>query len=96
MKQILNEYITKQQAIEAFDSPVVEWYYGDVSPESVIRVIKSLPAADVCKVIYAYWIYDDFDDDRFPYQCSNCELWARTNSSFCPHCGSKMGKVEIK
>jgi hypothetical protein len=90
----MDEHITKQQAIEAFDNPTVDWNYGDVSPESVIRVIEALPAADVCKVIHAYWIYDDFDDDLIPYQCSNCKSWTRMNYDFCPNCGADMRRIK--
>ena len=39
--------IYRDAAIKAFDDPRVEWNYGDVSPESVIRAIEAIPAADV-------------------------------------------------
>lgn len=45
------EYIEREAAIKAFDDPAVERYYGDVCPESVIRVIEHIPAADVRPVV---------------------------------------------
>ena len=44
-------YIEREKAIEAFDDPSVERYYGDVDPDSVIRVINSIPAANVRPVV---------------------------------------------
>lgn len=48
----MNDHISREAAIEAFDDPAVERNYGDVSPESVIRVIERIPAADVREVVY--------------------------------------------
>ena len=86
----MDEYIIKQQAIDA----CLDGYASCVN--DCIDNIKSLPAIDVYPVIHAYWIFDDFDDDNFPYQCSNCELWARTSHDFCPYCGADMRKIIIK
>ena len=43
----MKEYIERIAAIEAFDDSAVERNYGDVCPESVIRVIEHIPANDV-------------------------------------------------
>lgn len=43
----MDDYIKREEAINAFDDPRVERYYGDVSPSSVIEVIETIPAADV-------------------------------------------------
>lgn len=43
----MTKYIECEKVIEAFDDPTVERHYGDVCPESVIRVIEQIPAADV-------------------------------------------------
>ncbi len=67
------EYIEREAAIEAFDDPAVERYYGDVCPESVIRVIEHIPAADVrpvvlcrdCKNRFNYSICAQRGDDWF-------------------------------
>lgn len=55
----MDEYIKRSEAIESFDNPAVERYYGDVSPESVIRVIERIPAADVRPVVL----------------CRDCDCW---------------------
>lgn len=55
-------------------------------------------AADAIENLYSeyhgagHWTFDDFDDDRFPYQCSNCHQWARMSYHYCPWCGADMRK----
>lgn len=93
---IMNTYITKQQAIDAFDSPDVDWYYGDVDPESVIRVIESIPAADVREVKRGRWINQRADSEM----CSACgtrfyvsalfAVGGNDEPNFCPNCGANM------
>ena len=56
----MDEYIKRSEAIESFDNPAVERYYGDVEPESVIRVIERIPAADVV----SRGAYDQTDWER--------------------------------
>lgn len=67
------EYIERDAAIEAFDDPRVERNYGDVSPESVIRVIDAIPAADVVPVVRCreceHGEYDDAIEDEYCYHC---------------------------
>lgn len=84
---IMNTYITKQQVIDAFDSPNVDWYYGDVDPESVISVIESIPAARSA----GKWEYDHWCE----FKCSNCGAWSRSEpyrgrENYCPNCGADM------
>lgn len=73
----MDKYIKRQAAIEAFDDPTVERYYGDVDPESVIRVIERIPAADVRLAVRGEWEHtEDFDDyggGRYvEWTCSVC------------------------
>ena len=48
-----NDLISRAAAIEAFDDERVDRNYGDVSPESVIGVIETIPAVDAAPVIHA-------------------------------------------
>lgn len=56
------DYIKREEAINAFDDPRVDRYYGDVSPSSVIDVIKTIPAADVRENVRGEWIVENLDD----------------------------------
>ncbi len=68
--------ISRAAAIEAFDDERVDRNYGDVSPESVIGVIESIPAVDAAPVV----------------RCKDCshrgsnaicvKLWVGTKDSF--------------
>ena len=46
----MDDLISRTAAIEAFDDERVDRNYGDVSPESVIKVIESIPAVDAIPV----------------------------------------------
>ena len=44
-------------------------------------------------VVHAEWtVVDDGVDigDGTHTECSNCKIWARVKTPYCPHCGSKM------
>ena len=93
------EYIEREKAIEAFDDPTVERYYGDICPESVIRVIEQIPTADVRPVVRGKWIPVGTDDmDEGMYKCSECGsehffpdiLLGIPADNFCPNCGADM------
>lgn len=51
----MEDLISRAAAIEAFDDERVDRNYGDVSPESVIKVIESIPVVDAIPV---NWISD--------------------------------------
>lgn len=53
-----NDLISRTAAIEAFDDKHFDRNYGDVSPESVIRVIESIPVVDAISV---KWLEDKFN-----------------------------------
>ena len=55
----MNDLISRAAAIEAFDDESVDRNYGDVSPESVIKVIESIPAVDAVPVVHGRWIYKE-------------------------------------
>ena len=54
-----DDLISRAAAIEAFDDERVDRNYGDVSPESVIKVIESIPAVDAAQVV----------------RCGDCEFY---------------------
>ena len=88
-----NDLIPRAAAIEAFDNERVDRNYGDVSPESVIKVIESIPAVDAVQVVHGFWIDenpDDFLDPRM--RCSICRVITSPllKWSYCPNCGAKM------
>ena len=87
----MDDLIPRSAAIEAFDDKRVDRNYGDVSPESVIEVIKSIPAADAKPVVRGLWIYFNCAGNEL-YQCSECFHWidAKTDRNYCPNCGAKM------
>lgn len=84
------KYVELDAVIEAFDDPAVERNYGDVDPDSVIRVIEAIPAADVrpvitcSKCIYAplgdgqgfdlEWPHDDWPEHN-PCPCKCDDGW---------------------
>lgn len=95
----MKEYIERMAAIEAFDDSAVERNYGDVCPESVIRVIEQIPAADVQPVVRGKWI-TEYEPDGKPYclHCSVCDddfsiIGITTASNFCPNCGADMREI---
>ena len=52
----MDDLISRAAAIEAFDDERVDRNYGDVSPESVIEVIESIPAVDAAPVVHGRWV----------------------------------------
>lgn len=89
----MDDLISRAAAIEAFDDERVDRNYGDVSPESVIEVIESIPAVDAAPVVHGMWIYFNCVGNG-RYQCSECFHWvdAGTYRNYCPNCGAKMDK----
>ena len=107
----MNDLISRAAAIAAFNDERVDRNYGDVSPESVIRVIESIPTVDAAPVTHAEWVYDpdDMDWNLGAWKCSKCHCrndnlpgnLPKTNpyrwagSKYCPNCGAKMGKADV-
>lgn len=100
----MSDLILRNAAIEAFDDERVDRNYGDVSPESVIKVIKSIPAVDAATVVHGRWIKMTGmmpPEYHGHYECSECQWhmkglrnsWTREEElSYCPNCGAKMDK----
>lgn len=102
MNNVIDDLISRAAAIEAFDDERVEWNYGDVSPESVIKVIESIPAADATPVVRGRWVKMTGmmpPEYHGHYECSECgwhmkglrNSWTREEElNYCPNCGAKM------
>lgn len=89
----MDDLISRAAAIAAFDDESVDRYYGDVSPESVIRIIESIPAVDAVPVVHGNWI-ECYERSRH-YYCSNCgkvQGIASIVMKYCPECGAKMAE----
>lgn len=82
----MSDYISREAAIEAFDDQSVERYYGDVDPDSVIRVINSIPAADVRPVVLCRDCKHRFMAPN-GWHCPYAE-WGIEDDDFCS-CGVK-------
>lgn len=61
MHLTMADLIPRAAAIEAFDDDRVDRNYGDVSPESVIKVIEAIPAVDAVPV---EWLRKVRNDER--------------------------------
>lgn len=81
------DYISREAAIEAFDDPRVERNYGDVDPDSVIRVIEAIPTADVQEVKRGYVVPGN---NPFTGKCSSCGANLNMRWNYCPNCGAQM------
>lgn len=95
----LNDLIPRAAAIEAFDDERVDRNYGDVSPESVIKVIESIPTVDAAPVVHGRWSekrwITDYDWGVINHRvivCSACkgEISDGEQTRYCPNCGAKM------
>lgn len=87
----MNDLISRAAAIAAFDDKRVERNYGDVSPESVIRVIESIPAVKAQEPVEPYGQYSVHTGTKY-IVCGACEkpLCMMKDSyrpKYCPECG---------
>lgn len=86
----MNDLISRAAAIAAFDDERVDRNYGDVSPESVIRIIESIPAVDAAPVVHGRWK----DNGNNTISCSRCGTWFQKERKpyllWCGYCGAKM------
>ena len=85
-----NDLIPRNAAIEAFDDERVDRNYGDVSPESVIKVIKSIPAVNAAPVVHGRWIDIPDKPEWDQKMCSICGDYFCCQGNYCPNCGAKM------
>lgn len=98
----MDEFINRQEAIEQAKA---EWAKLPLSETTgfgiFMRVLTSIPAADVRPVVKAYWIGegDGYADGEMVYDvwhCSNCDYTVDEGDNeppqynFCPNCGADM------
>lgn len=98
----MDDYIKREDAINAFDDPRVESNYGDVSPSSVIDVIKTIPAADVRENVRGEWIEKIVGNPAGGgslgvSECTRCGCFVFATAvygdlNYCPNCGADMRK----
>ena len=100
----MKDLIPRAAAIEAFNDERVDRNYGDVSPESVIKIIESIPAVDAVLVVHGQWVKMTGmmpPEYHGHYECSECKWhmkglrnsWTREEELYyCPNCGAKMNK----
>ena len=99
----MDDFVKRKDVIEAFDDSRVERNYGDVDPDSVIHVIKTIPAAEVRPVMKATWIIKEMQalfpgmDEHPVFVCSECgyQIYdlldnVKEQHHFCSNCGADM------
>lgn len=103
----MDEYIKKQDIYDELSKDYdYLTNYGKGYVDATIRMVKTIPAADVVEVQHGEWKWDDY---THRYRCSICEAYQpyetiRDNGEeyidywdcdYCPLCGAKMdGKDE--
>ena len=101
-----DEYIRKQDAVEALDGKII--VTGHENADAVLQYmkditnkIKSLEPADVVPVVHGHWEYIDdtycgFEDTDV--RCSVCKTTTNIKrfrkTKWCPDCGAKMDGEE--
>ena len=94
------EYIEREAFIEILKETKndCEHYADKVCCDFAIRMVNLMPPADVQKVRYGKWMYEDSDLGWVDYKCSECGIIIHTDVQdedlydFCPYCGAKMDK----
>ena len=81
-----DEYIKREDAIEAFDPRQRrDWY-----TPWIVETLKDLPSADVAPIRHGRWI----NTDRYGFsvmECSECGAQTGTlNFPYCFNCGARM------
>lgn len=100
------EYITKEQVLETQCEKCPD--YNCILPCHTHNAIKNLPTVDVVPVIHAKWERAGCSSLIDRYRCSNChsepckkqieeyKTWGWDFTDYCPHCGAKMDKGDLK
>ena len=91
----MDEYIKREDAIDAVLDVYCDTPDIDLSCEKFEAAILKIPAADVAPVVHGRWV-NTHSDSEF-VQCSLCKypVYAAWNvTSYCPNCGAKMDKED--
>lgn len=96
--EIILEHILETDTRTFFnrEDELTDKVYSSVS--NGLKMLKSLPAADVVEIKQGRWIYDEW----IGWVCSECgnqaPFWcisaAQNLTDYCPHCGAKMDSNE--
>lgn len=94
----MDEYIKRKYAIDA----VLDVYYDtpdiDLSGEKFEAEILKIPVADVIPVRHGQWECAKpcpvCGEDRF--KGLDADIWADWEPPYCPNCGAKMEKMDLK
>lgn len=88
----MNDYIKREDAIEAFDPKQRrDWY-----THWIVETLKDLPSADVAPVRHGRWIDDEeFGLELYYAKCSLCGRFMDVHENggyynYCPNCGARM------
>lgn len=98
----MNEYITKEAAIEAVETTNIELFLSEW--KEIEEKINSIPTADVATVVYGEWVRQHWGyNGNFCYDCSVCgnEVMHKEYKwkdkkiyPICPWCGARMYRGE--
>ena len=98
----MKEYICKEEAvnlIKSFDDSSLDDYYRAGLLEAEVGIVH-MSAADVVEVIHGEWIYDRTYYEADECHCSICNQLMTTakgvRMNYCPNCGAKMIKEDLK
>ena len=86
------EYIERETAYsiakKVVDAIAHGEYHAGVFAFDIMDWIDDLPAADVRPVRMGEW--EQVDDYRYPWGCTNCRKTFSVRYNFCPNCGARM------
>lgn len=98
----MNEYITKESAIEAVETTNIELFLSEW--KEIEEKINSIPTTDVALIVYGKWVHPHWGySGNFCYNCSVCgneamhKEYKWTDKKFypiCPWCGARMYRGE--
>lgn len=94
----MNEYITKEAALEAVETTNIELFLSEW--KEIEEKINSIPPADVAPIVYGKWVHPHWGySGNFCYYCSVCGnevmhqeyRWKdKKIYPICPWCGARM------
>ena len=83
-----DEYIRKQDAVDAFNRAVQD--VGILDADDIETVFEMLSSADVAPVRHGHWTLVGWHKGMKVVECFHCKYRAIGSGNFCPNCGAKM------